>query len=328
MGDYYNILGISKEASDDDIKRAYRKLAREHHPDKGGDKERFQQIQMAYETLSDPQKRGAYDNPAPQFNMGDMGFNFNMGGFFNEGNNANNIIKKAEHFYACKLTLKDVFFGIKKRFKVKREKICKQCYKNCENCNGTGNIKQRIQLGPFTQIVQHLCNACGGKGIYVEKDNCNNCSGNRVIKEEKIIEIDIPRGVENGKQYIFEEWGEQATKSNEISGPLIVTVQIEEHPEFKRADLDLVYTINLTLSESIIGKHVVIKHFDGDLQLDTRGFGIINPNKQYTIFSRGIINENGKVGNMHIRFNINYPSKSLQDSEIIVLRRAFESVNL
>lgn len=326
MGEYYNILGISKDASDEQIKGAYRKLAREHHPDKGGDKERFQQIQQAYETLSDPQKRKSYDNPAPQFGGGDF-FNFNMGGMFNENVNTGPI-KKSEHFYVCKITLKDVFFGVKKRFKVKRDKICKICYKNCGNCGGTGHIKQRLQVGPFTQIIQHVCNGCSGKGNIIGKENCDECGNRRCTTEDRIIEIDIPKGVENGKQYIFEEWGEQPTKINEIPGALVVTVNVEEHTDFKRHNLDLLYTVDITLRDSIIGKEIIIKHFDGDLKIDIKGFGIINPNKQYTLFSRGIIDTRGKVGNLHIRFNIIYPDKTLDETEVNILKDAFNSVNL
>ena len=315
---YYNILGVSKDASNIEIKKAYLKLAKTHHPDKGGDKEKFQKINEAYETLSNSEKRNKYDNP-----MQSDFFNFE---FHNNFFKKQNIIKKNDHHYFCKVSLKDIFFGITKKLKVQRTRICRSCKKSCSNCNGNGHTVHNIQVGPFSQVVQHTCNVCRGIGQENTNMDCKLCNSTGNIQEEKIFEIEIERGTDSGKQIVFEEWGEQAVKNNEISGSFIVTIQIEKHPDFEKRNIDLVYTIPLTLKESIIGKNVIIPHFDGEFNLNTSGFGIINPNKEYIVFKKGIVKD-GTSGNLHIIFKIKYEEKSFTKEQLKLLNEIFDKVN-
>jgi len=188
--DYYNILGVSKNASNEDIKNAYRRLARTHHPDKGGDKDQFQKIQEAYETLSNSDKRKQYDNPAANSGFEDMfPFGFDHP-FFKHHRQDEKIVKKNDHSYTCKVTLNDVFFGTIKKLRVHRSILCKNCISNCLKCNGKGVIVQHVKLGPFTQIVQNTCTVCNGKGKSKDKSkNCESCNLNGEIIEEKIFEI-------------------------------------------------------------------------------------------------------------------------------------------
>jgi len=316
---YYNILGVPRDASNIDIKKAYQKLAKTHHPDKGGNKENFQKINEAYETLSNPEKRSAYDNPIQSDNF----FNFD---FHNNFFKKQNIIKKNDHHYFCKVSLKDIFFGTTKKLKVQRVRICRSCKKSCNNCNGNGYTSHHIQVGPFSQVVQHTCNVCRGTGQEKSNIDCKLCDSNGTIQEEKIFEIQIEKGTESGKQIIFEEWGEQAIKNNEISGSFIVTIQIEKHEHFAKRGMDLVYNIPLTLKESIVGKKVNIPLFDGEFTLDTVGFGIINPNKEYIVFNKGIVKD-GKSGNLHIIFKIQYYEKSFTKDELKLLNETFDKIN-
>lgn len=329
MQDYYSILGVSKDASDGDIKKKYRQLAREYHPDKGGDKEKFQQIQEAYETLSDEQKRRAYDNPQSQNNIhinGGFPFEFNFNSFFHpQAKPQQASQKKNDHIYTCKITLEDVYFGITKKIKVQRNKICTTCRLDCSQCNGAGQLTQHIQMGPFTQIINQLCQNCNGSGIK-NKDGCTICKSKGSIPEEKIFEVKIDKCVETGKQYLFKGWGEQAIKSNEISGNLLVNIVVEEHKHFKRNGLNISYRLDLNLKDSILGKMITIPHFDGPLSITTRGFGIINPNKEYILFERGLVNEN-KRGNLHIIFIINYPENiQFSDEDIKLLEDTFDKI--
>jgi DnaJ-class molecular chaperone len=319
LKEYYDILGISPSASDDEIKQAYRKLAREHHPDKGGNKEHFQKIQQAYEILSDPNKRNHQED-----------IHFSPFGFTHHFRNNTEIIKKADNHYTCKLSLNEVYFGVSKKFKVKRVSMCKICREFCPVCRGTGIISQTLQLGPLTQFLQQPCGRCGSAGfIRQQQKTCQSCNSSGQIEENKIFEINIPRGVESGKQFCFAEWGEQANKSNEISGNFIVTIYVEiENKCFERDKLDLIYNTNLSLKESIISKTITIPYFGKDLTISTLGFGIINPQKQYTIFNKGLIDENGECGHLHIRFSIDYPNMVLAPHQQEALQSAFEHVGL
>jgi DnaJ-class molecular chaperone len=310
---YCDILGVPESASDDDIKQAYRKLAREHHPDKGGNKEYFQKIQEAYEMLS---KRQESQSP----NISPFGFTQ----FFNHHNNQQ-IRKKSDNHYTCTISLKDVFFGISKKFRVKRMFVCKTCQIFCPTCNGTGMISHTVHLGPLTQFIQQPCRNCTSSGFVHKPQNvCESCQSTGYIEENKVFEIVIPKGVQSGKQYCFENWGEQASKPNEVSGNFIVTVYVEQDNLFERNDLDLIYQTSLSLKESIIGKEINIPHFGGNISICTSGFGIINPKKQYTIFGKGLTNE----GNLHIRFSINYPEVVLTQEHQKTLQLAFDNIGL
>jgi DnaJ family protein A protein 2 len=332
MSDYYSILGVSKDASEGDIKKKYRQLARENHPDKGGDKEKFQKIQEAYETLSDSQKKKAYDSGGsqPQVHInGGFPFEFNFNSFFHpQAKPQQRVQKKNDHIYTCKITLKDVYFGIVKKIKVQRNRVCAICKSNCSQCNGMGQITQHMQMGPFTQIINQTCQNCSGSGI-VHKSNCNECNSKGSIPEEQIFEVNIERGVDTGKQYKFEGWGEQAIKEKEVSGNLLVNIVVEEDVHFKRQGLNLLYKTNIDLRDCIIGKMITIPHFDGPLTITTKGFGIINPNKEYILFDRGLVDHKDKRGNLHIIFTINYPENiQFSDSDIQLLTDTFNKVKL
>lgn len=335
MSDYYNILGVSKDASVDDIKNAYKKLARINHPDKGGDKDRFQKIQEAYETLSDQNKRAQYDNPNPTNGMGGVNDMFSFGfdhPFFKHHRRHQQVVKKGDHMYTCKISLRDVYFGIVKKLRIQRTKICKTCMINCNRCGGNGVVSQHMQMGPFTQVIQQTCPHCNGSGRTNDKSKRYECcSGKGSIQEDKLFEIDIKRGVHNGKRFVFEEWGEQAVKENEVSGAFVVIIEVEPNEHFKRISndgLDLEYEIKLTYKESVVGKTVIVPHFAGEMNLDTRGFGLINPKKDYIVYNRGLIGENGKQGNMVIKFIIDYPERTFDDYDVHLLSDTFDKVGL
>jgi len=325
MSSYYDILGVPKNASDDDIKRAYRKLALKHHPDKsGGDDTKFQEIQMAYETLSDPERKSRYDNPNvfPEHTTHGFPFEFFFGqqpGFpFQFAGNTQT--KRSDHFYTCNVQLKDIFFGTTKRFKIKRDTLCVECHDTCSKCNGYG-------IRRIHPHITQTCDICSGRGRIV-KGNCNICKNKRSITEEKLVEIVIHKGMPSGEKFIFEHWGEQPSKNGEIAGNLYVTVQVEEHPQFKRDNLDLIFYSDITLAQTIIGCMIDIPLFDEPLSLNTRGFGIINPNKQYTVYNRGLVDEHDKKGNLHIRFRVTYPEKVLSDDHRHILSLAFDQVGI
>lgn len=322
MSNYYKILGISQDASVDDIKQAYKTLARKYHPDRGGNKEEFQKIQEAYETLSNQDKKHQYDNPNQNSFHDIFGFNFT------QQSRQQQFVKKKDHLYTCKVTLKEVYFGIKKKLKIQRTKRCKVCLNTCGTCNGNGIITRHVQLGPFTQVHQQSCHVCNGLGKCPNlSNNCSLCNSGNII-EDKIFEIDIPPGIKNGEKFIFKDWGEQPIRENELSGDFIITILIEVDIFFSRQNLDLSCNINLSYRESIIGKNIVIPHFNGDIPINTQGFGVINPNKHYTLYDKGLVDKTGKLGHLHIKFIINYPERTFNEDELKILTSSFDKINL
>jgi DnaJ-class molecular chaperone len=190
-------------------------------------------------------------------------------------------------------------------------------------------ISQHIQMGPFLQYIQQTCQFCNGSCKMNDKSKeCNECNTTGRIQEENIFEINIKRGINSGEKFIFHEWGEQAVKDNEVSGDFVVNIIVENDVNFSRDNLDLLYTINLTFRESVIGKNITIPHFGGDFVLDTRGFGLINPNKEYVIYNRGLLDESGKSGNLRVKYQITYPEKTFNDFDTYILTDAFNKVGL
>ena len=331
MTDHYAVLGVERNASDVEIKRAYHKLALQHHPDKNnnGDAESFKKIQESYETLSDPQRRKNYDNPPnPNVNV-NFGFDQFFGHFGPQQHRQRQGAKCSDHVYACKISLKDVYTGTTKRFKVKRAHRCKACSALCSGCQGYGDVVRRINIGPMIQMMSQPCGMCGGKGMSHSRNNtCGQCNGDGKIQEERLVEINVVKGDEHGKKYVFEEWGEQPSKPTDKPGDLIVTIHVEEHPVFKRSGNDLLLKSELTLTESLIGKHIQVPHFQGEFVIDTRGFGVINPNKRYTVYNKGLETPNGTRGNLLVVFEIIYPEKALDDQQAQILKAALEQVGL
>jgi len=327
---YYDILGVSRDANEDDIKRAYKKLALKTHPDKnGGDDSLFKKINLAYETLSDPDKRSNYDNPHSQMPHFDMfermfrGMNVNLN--MNMNMKMNNNIKRNNQVYRMNITLKDVHVGLVKTLKLKINKVCFECKKICNTCNGSGRMTKIQQAGPFIQQIHVLCNACGGKSDTNSKDiNCKYCHGNGEIISEEMIKVEIPQGVNSGYGIIYNKLGEQAQNKNEEAGDFIVEVMVNDHPFFTRENDNLIYRTKLTLSELFLGKQLTIAHFDGDINVNTNMFGIIDPNKRYHLKGRGL----GGKGDLIFVFEIIYPEKVLDSYERESLRNVFKNIGL
>jgi DnaJ-class molecular chaperone len=328
MKNYYSILGINKNASEEDIKQSYRKLAREHHPDKGGDKNLFQEIQEAYETLSDSNKKQQYDYENSQ-NFGN-GIPFNFPFFsFNFNNSSNRKHKRQNHIHDITISMNDVYNGLTKRFKISKKSICLKCHQICQLCNGNGNITKHMRLGPLTQIINEKCNICNGSGqTRSTQINCNDCNSTGLLTIEQLVEINIPKGVEENKTYLFESWGEQPQNTNELPGDLLVRIKIHNDTLFERSGLDLIYKSNISLRDLIIGKNIIIPHFNNtSFDIHTRGFGIINPNKQYTIYNKGLRDNSNNQGNLHLHFVVDFPNRNFNQHEIDIITNAFNQIN-
>ena len=342
----YDVLQLDNNASTADIKKAYKKLAFEHHPDKNkGDPNaelNFKNISHAYTILSDDNERRKYDqlgddnynnngcggqeqNAADIFEKffgGGMGHPFqqhDFGGhnfqhhfsFNNFGEQNNNENRKCKTFaQTLNMTLDEVNEGINKDIKITIKKFCSKCVKKCNNCNGRGIVNQVKHMGIFTQMFTGACDKCSGSGYITDgKKNCVECNGEGSYNKEQSAFLTIPPGVEDGFKTIFPELGEQPRHSNQIPGDLILEIKITDHKHFTRKGNDLYYKTDISFIESIIGKDIDIPLFKETLHININQFGVISNAKQYMIENQGLplMNSNNKKGNLFVEFSINYP---------------------
>ena len=332
---YYEILNLDSNASDTEIKQSYRNLAKQHHPDKGGDKEKFQKIQEAYDILSDPEKKTQYDNPIPSFNE----FPFFTHGNGNGNGNAfdfpfnifqnmrQNSAKKSDLKKMINISLEEVYNGTEIKFNLKKNIICSSCMTTCDKCNGSGNIKTQIRIGPMIQMTTQNCDKCKSSGK-INNQNCNVCLSKGKIEESKTINVKIPKGVENNTTISYNGWGEQPIRNGEIAGDLKLIINIQTHPHFLREGLNLRYNVTISFKESIIGKRIHVPYFSEPFIFDMKEHcGIIDPEKDYIILQKGLRNDEGTMGNMYIKFKIIYPNyKILKNEEINKIDTLFKTI--
>ena len=227
--DYYDVLGVNKEASQEDIKVAYRKAALTHHPDKGGNADIFKEISVAYETLSNPEQRKRYDvgESTSQQTIFEM-FN-GMNPFGQMFGGRHQQIKRNNSFHQIQIKLSDAHTGCRKKLKVNIKKTCFDCQVPCNTCDGKGAITQ--QAGPF--LMQNTCHACGGRCFSDRNSFCACCLGTREISYDEIVTLDIIKGVTSGQNSVAQGLGEQPRKHGELPGDLVFQILIEEDPYFK-----------------------------------------------------------------------------------------------
>ena len=302
--DYYEVLGVEKGASADEIKKAYRKLAVKYHPDKNpGDKEaeeKFKEAAEAYSILSDPDKKAKYDQfghagvdgAGPDFsggfgNLNDIlndlfggAFGGGFGGFsgFGGGFGGNRGGQRQQRVYRgrdirvrVKLTLEEIAKGVEKEISIEKSVPCTECggrgaknssdIKTCTACGGTGQV-QRVVNSLFGQTVTYsTCQQCGGEGKIITNP-CRTCGGSGLVRKRETIKVKIPAGVEAGMQLTIQGEG-HAAKNNGINGDLLVVIEEQEHPDFKREGNNLYYTKIISLPEAILGAEVEIPCIDG-----------------------------------------------------------------
>jgi DnaJ-class molecular chaperone len=358
----YNILDVNKNASLEDIKKNYKKLAVQFHPDKNKDNKeeaelKFREISNAYSILSNPETRQKYDMLGDEnyngsgdnghqheaANMDELfqhlfggarrgghhhGFNpfgdFDFGGHHSGHNHnqkmCNNIVKPYN------ITLEDIYNGITKPIKVIIKKNCLKCFVTCTGCNGAGTRQQIIQMGPMVQILNTPCNNCNGSKI-INKNNkeCKECKGCGTYDIEHNAFLNMPKGFDSDHT-IFEGLGEQPQIAGQKAGNLIYEFKLMSHSQFTKSGNDLYYKQTITLTDSIIGKLIVIDYFGEQIKINTNQFGVINPSKQYILKNRGLpIYNSNKKGNMIIEFNITYPQLNNGEIENLttILNKAF-----
>lgn len=281
--DYYNILGVERDASPEEIKRAYRKLSRKYHPDIAGAEyeEEFKKVSVAYETLSNPKKRQSYDMGGMP-GMGGMG---NMGGFGGFGDLFETFFSAAgagggpvprgrrgqDTLTVIEIGLETIAFGSREEITLNSAVRCPKCDgtcckpgtspRTCSACNGSGTVRQmqRSLLGNI--MTQAPCSACGGHGTTIPEP-CEECSGEGRVHSKRTISVDIPAGIEHGTRIRLSGQGE-AGPGGGANGDLYVEVREKPHPVFRRQGDDLVVDLHVPMTAAALGTTVNLETLDG-----------------------------------------------------------------
>jgi len=292
--DYYQILGISREASQDEIKKAYRKLAHKYHPDKGGDEKKFKEINEAYQVLSDKEKKAQYDRFGRVFEGGfEPGFDFNwawgkpgedfdfdfgdLGDMVEEmfgfgGPRRKKDLKRGKDIEIdLEIPLEDTLKGKEKEITLAKMISCSRCQgtgaepgtpiNECFSCRGTGQVQQikKTFFGSFTRYI--TCPECGGEGYRPEKP-CNVCKGEGRVRGEEDIKIFIPAGVDTNQAIKIEGKGEAGKRAGK-PGDLYCRIFVKKHPLFKRKGDDLYISCPISFSQAALGDEIEVSTLEG-----------------------------------------------------------------
>ena len=365
--DYYEVLGVNKNATDDELKKAYRKLAKQYHPDANPDnraeaEEKFKEVNEAYETLSDKQKRTMYDqfghDAANGFNGGGFnGYNSGFSGFggfgdfegFDVGDIFSSFFGGASNFggsrksgpprgrdikVALEITFEEAAFGVKKEITVSRDETCDTCHGSgakpgtnpvtCDTCHGTGQIKytQNTILGSI--MSTRVCNKCGGEGKIIS-DPCNTCRGKGTVKKQKKISITIPQGIDNNQTLSVRGEGNKGEKGG-AAGNLYITVLVKKHPVYVRKGDNIYADIKVPFTVMTMGGDIDIKTLYGDTKYKIpKG---TQSNTTVTLKGQGIKNINGRgQGDMFAKLVVDIPTK-LTDKQEELLREFNDTIGV
>lgn len=321
----YDILGVEKSASGAEIKKAFRKLALKHHPDKGGDVDKFKEISGAAEILMDEEKRKVYDEYGLEGleeggGGGGGGMDDILSMFMGGGRRSRGPQKGEDIVHPIKASLEDLYNGKTTRLAINRNKKCGDCEgrggkpgceKDCSDCNGRGVKVQLRQIGPgMVQQMQSACSTCRQTGkIMNEADKCKTCKGKKTVKDRKVLEVNIEKGMKHGEKIKFR--GEADELPNTIAGDVVFVVQEKDHEQFKRKGADLVVEIDLQLSESLCGFTKTINHLDGrTLRIDSPPGKVIAPDSIHMINGEGMPYHGNPFtkGRLFVVFRVKFPA--------------------
>ena len=309
MKDYYQILNINKNASQGDIKKAYRKLSKQYHPDVNPQgEEKFKDIAEAYDILGNETKKKQYDNPNP--------FGGNPFDMFNQQRTQQRRPKIKDKVMRVTLSPEESFKGLDKELTYKSKVSCELCVgtggdkKGCTSCAGRGVHRQKMGTGFFTQVVESTCPTCRGTGQIVINP-CMNCQGEGAIDKFKNIKVTIPKSVDNGD---FLRVNGKGDFINGIQGDLLVQINMIKS-KYEKVGKDLVFNLNIAPIDMLINKTFRVSHPDGDLDINLPKN--LSTEKPLRVKSKGFVTQNG-IGDFYIKVGVT--NKSISDEDKVKLK--------
>ena len=355
--DYYEVLGVDKSASPDEIKKAYRKLAKKYHPDlnpndKEGAEAKFKEATEAYEVLSDSQKKqqydqfghaafdqtagggyGGYGGGFGDFDMGDIFSSFFGGGFGGQRQNPNAPRRGRDLGYNIDLTFEEACFGAEREISINHLEKCSECGgtgaekgttpTTCPTCNGTGQVRtvQRTPLGNFQS--SRPCDTCGGKGT-INKNPCSHCGGNGNMRKNKKVRVKIPAGIDNGQQVYVRGEGDAGTNGG-AAGDLILNVRVRNHKLFVRQGYDILCDYPISFVQATLGAEIQVPTIDGKVS-----YSIPEGTQSGTVFrlkGKGVQRLNStQRGDQYVTIKVEIP-KGLSESQKDLLRQFDDKVD-
>lgn len=343
MKDHYKTLGVKKDASQDEIKKAFRKLAHEHHPDKGGNETKFKEASEAYSVLSDEKKRLEYDTygsagAGQGFSGGQGGFQGGFGGqgfdsvdlndifgdFFGGGRASRSEARRGRDIAVdLEVSFSESVFGVEHKVRITKTSQCDTCsgsgtkpgtkMKECVHCKGKGRTQETVRtiLGNFAQ--ERECATCHGSGK-VPEEKCTTCKGGGVVRKEEQITIRVPSGIQNGEQVRLTGAGEAI--QNGKAGDLYVRIHVAPHKFFRREGHNLVMPLIVKLTDAILGAEYPVQTLDGEIKLKIpKG---VSSGEVLRVREKGVPMDSKHRGDLLIRLEVKTPAKLSRNAEKLV----------
>jgi molecular chaperone DnaJ len=346
--DYYQILGVERKASKDEIKKAFHKLAHKYHPDKkGGDEARFKEVNEAYQVLSNEKKRSEYDTygqvfsdgSGPQQGGGFQGFDpsqfgdfdfSNAGGFgdifseiFGGGRGGAQGRRGSDISIEITVNFSESIFGTTRKVLITKRALCEICKgngekpgtkrKKCETCNGQGKVRETKKsfIGVFTSVRE--CDACAGAGT-IPEEKCSNCKGHGVMRKQEEISIHVPAGIENGEMIRLSGMGEAVQRG--IAGDLYVKISVLPHSFLKREGNNLTMNLDIKLTEALLGGERSLETLDGKIDLVIPEG--VNTGETLRLKGKGVPTGNNQRGDLLVKIKVALPHKLSKKARGIV----------
>ena len=339
--DYYEVLGVEKNASDAEIKKAYRKLAMKYHPDQNpGDKtaeEKFKEINEAYEVLSDADKKARYDQYGfagvdPNFNPNaGAGFGGGFGGFGGAQRSPNAPMRGENVRTEVQVSFEEACFGVSRELDVMKVETCDKCKGTgcaegttpeiCPDCKGRGNVTRTART-PFGMMqTQEPCSRCGGTGKIIHQP-CPTCKGKGKVRRSRRIKVDIPAGIDDGQTISLRGLG-NAGRNGGPAGDLLVTVSVRSHPQFEREGTSILYELPVSIVQASLGAEVEVPTIDGKVK-----YTVPEGTQSGTVFrlrGKGVPYLHGGRGDQFVTVRVVTP-KNLTVEQKDLLRKLGESL--
>ena len=338
--DYYEAIGVGRGASDEEIKRAFRKLALEYHPDRNkkvGAEERFKEINEAYQVLSDSKKRSDYDrfghggvngNGARGFdgfdNFGGFGDIFDA--FFGGGTRTRTSSAKrgADLQYSMSVEFEEAVFSAEKEFGIQRIEVCSGCRGSrsaqgssptmCANCGGTGQVRRAHQsiFGQFVQVTD--CATCRGEGRTIT-DPCKTCSGSGKERRKRKLVVSVPAGIETGTHIRLTGEGEPGSQGGP-AGDMYVSIRVEDHPVFVRDDDNLLYDMSINVAQAALGANVTVPTLENETKLEVPAG--TRSGQTFRLKGRGIVHMGrSRRGDQIVTVSVDTPQKLNEEQRVL-----------